>query len=282
MSALWAIKSLFEACLSCFAATRVSKITPTEVSALFPYEKSLDDLSAAENQLLNYHPAIYAEYLAARDGLMRQWWRALKLSDDYAPALLGIRGQPWDSVAKEFGQLGEDFAEWWLERGMHVFARSEYLPSVRKLEPDEFALDDPLRPTLYLAIPLDLGRQVISRQINLLIDKERAAYGITKDPAGSRDFYQNQRLHLPTITKMLDVYETRKTNLQYTGRERRLEWWEIGQAHDVSEAARPEHSDDADTVKHKRRLMTLATQRLYRMATALIDFAARGDFPRIK
>jgi len=249
---------------------------------LFPYEKSHTDPSEAESRLFNYHPAIYAEYLAARDGLMRQWWRALKLSDDYAPALLCIRGEPWDSLAKEFGHLGDDFAAWWLERGMHVFARSEYLPSVRKLEPNEFALDDPLRPTLYLAIPLDLGRQVISRQVNLLIDKERAAYGITKDPAGSRDFYQNQRLHLPTIAKMLDVYETRKSSTEYTGREKRLDWWEIGELHDVSEAARHAYGDDADTVKQKRRLMTLATQRLYRMATALIEFAARGDFPRIK
>lgn len=208
---------------------------------------------------------------------MRQWWRALRLSSDYAPALRGIRGEPWDSVAKEFGHLGEDFAEWWVERGMHLFARSEYLPAVRKLESNEFALDDPLRPTLYLAIPLDLGRQVISRQINQLIDKERAAFGI-KDNVGSpvkrRDFYTDQRLHLPTIAKMLDVYETRNNT--------NLEWSEIGEQHDVSEAARPSAGDDAETLKQKRRLMTLATQRLHRMATALIDFAARGDFPRVK
>ena len=205
---------------------------------------------------------------------MRQWWRALTFSDDYAAALRGERGQPWASVAKDFGELYGDFGVWWFRRGMNVFARLVHQPTVRKLLPDEPVMRDRMRPTLYLAIPLDLGPQVISRQINQLIDKEREAFRIDKDPPERRDFYADQRLHLPTIAKMLDVYETRTTA--------QLEWWQIGEQHDVSEAARLADSDDADTVKHKRRLMTLATQRLYRMATALIDFAARGDFPRIK
>jgi hypothetical protein len=252
----------------------VSKCLATEVAALPIKEKSLIAQTQENLQLLKHNPAAQEEFQAAMDGLMFQWWRALTLSDEFAAALRGERSEPWASVAKDFGPLYGDFGIWWAQRGMNLFARSVHVPTVRKMLPSEPILDDAVRPTLYLAIPLDLGRQVISRQINRLVDKERAAFGIDKDPPERRDFYTDQRLHLPTIAKMLDVYETR-TNAK-------LEWWQIGELHDVSEAARPEHSDDADTVKHKRRLMTLATQRLYRMATALIDFAARGDFPRIK
>lgn len=240
-------------------------------------KKSLIGQTRENLQLLKHDPAVMAEYQAAQDGLMRQWWRALMLSVDYAAALRGERGEPWASVAADFGHLYGDFGLWWVHRGMNLFARSVHLPTVRRLAPDDPVVNDPVRPTLYLAIPLDLGRQVISRQINQLIDKERAAFGIGEDEQDQptrRDFYTDQRLHLPTITKMLDVYETRKKT--------QLEWWRIGELHDVSEAALPADGDDAATLKQKHRLMTLATQRLYRMATALIDFAARGDFPRIK
>lgn len=240
-------------------------------------KKKLIEQTRENLQLLKHNPSVMDEYRSAHDGLMYQWWRALMLSDEFAAAQRGERGEPWAGVVADFGNLYGDFGLWWMHRGMNLFARSVHLPNVRRLAPDEPVVNDPVRPTLYLAIPLDLGRQVISRQINQLIDKERAAFGIgeDEDPAPTRrDFYPDQRLHLPTIKKMLDVYETRKKT--------KLEWWQIGEQHDVSEAAKPADSDDADTLKQKRRLMTLATQRLHRMATALIDFAARGDFPRIK
>lgn len=237
-------------------------------------EKSLIAQTKENLQLLKHSPAAKEELQVAMDGLMFQWWRALTLSDEFAAAQRGERGEPWASVAKDFGPLYGDFGIWWAHRGMNLFARSVHVPTVRKMLPSEPILDDAVRPTLYLAIPLDLGRQVISRQINRLVDKEREAFGIDKDPPERRDFYTDQRLHLPTIAKMLDVYETRKAG--------KLEWWEIGEQHDVSEAARPAEGDEEAATKQKRRLMTLATQRLYRMATALIDFAARGDFPRIK
>ena len=255
----------------------MSKHSATEVAALSTNEKPRFDQTKANLELVNLNPSVSDEYQAAQDGLMRQWWRALTFSDDYAAAQRGERGEPWASVAKDFSELYGDFGVWWFRRGMNVFARLVHQPTVRKLLPDEPVMRDRMRPTLYLAIPLDLGPQVISRQINQLIDKEREAFGMGADaeqPTTPRDFYADQRLHLPTIAKMLDVYETR-TNAQ-------LEWWQIGEQHDVSEAARLADGDDADTVKHKRRLMTLATQRLYRMATALIHFASRGDFPRIK
>jgi hypothetical protein len=255
----------------------VSKCRATEVAALPIKEKSLIAQTKENLQLLKHNLAAQEEFQAAMDGLMFQWWRALTLSDEFAAAQRGERGEPWASVAKDFGQLYGDFGIWWAHRGMNVFARLVHQPTVRKLLPDEPVMRDRIRPTLYLAIPLDLGPQVISRQINQLIDKERETFGLNEgaeQPTTPRNFYADQRLHLPTIAKMLDVYETRTTA--------RLEWWQIGAQHDVSEAARLADSDDADTVKHKRRLMTLATQRLYRMASALIDFAARGDFPRIK
>lgn len=54
----------------------------------------MDETTRKNLQQLKQDPAVMDEYRAAHDGLMHQWWRALTLSDDYAAALRGERGEP--------------------------------------------------------------------------------------------------------------------------------------------------------------------------------------------
>jgi hypothetical protein len=227
--------------------------------------------------LLKQDPAAQDEYQSAMDGMMGQWWRALRFSNAYAAALRGERGEPWANVAVDFGELYDTFASWWVHKGMDLFGRTIATPTVRKMTVDEQVIEHPDRPTLHLAIPLVLNRQALTRQVNQLVDEARAKLGLDahdEDWAPRRDFYKDTRLHLPTIKKMLDVWEARRD----TG----LSWEQIGEKFAVSEAAMPSLDDDEKTAKEKRRVMIISTQRLHRMATALIDFAARGDFPRVK
>ena len=44
----------------------------------------------------------------------------------------------------------------------------------------------------------------------------------------------------------------------------------------------PNLNNSVEKIKYMQRCMTLAVQRYHRKATALIDFADRGDFPDIK
>ena len=83
-------------------------------------EKSLIAQTKENLQLLKHSPAAKEEFQAAMDGQMRQWWRALSLSDDYAAAQRGERGEPWASVARDFGELYGDFGLWWAQRGMNL------------------------------------------------------------------------------------------------------------------------------------------------------------------
>lgn len=228
-------------------------------------------------QLLKHDPAAMQEYQAASDGMLHQWWRALGLSDDFAAALRGERGEPWASVAADFGELHNSFAAWWAHRGMSLFGRAAASPSVRKLAAGEQVVDYADRPMLYVAIPLLLNKQMMSRQINQLVEETRSKLGLDHDSdewVPRRSFYKDTRLHLPTIKKMLDVWEAK--------RDTDLDWWQIGEQLAVSESAASSPDDDPQTTKEKRRIMTISTQRLYRMATALIDYAGRGDFPRVK
>ena len=59
-------------------------------------------------------------------------------------------------------------------------------------------------------------------------------------------------------------------------------WCEIGERLSLRPEFTVQPDDDADTIKHKRRMMTLTVQRYHKMAATMIDFAARGDFPRVK
>jgi hypothetical protein len=227
--------------------------------------------------LLKHDPAAMEEYQAASDGMLHQWWRALRLSDDYAAALRGELGEPWASVAADFGELHNSFASWWAHRGLSLFGRAVASPNVRKLEVGEQVLDHADRPTLSVAIPLLLNKQMMSRQINQLVEETRSKLGLDNDSDAwvpRRGFYKDTRLHLPTVKKMLDVWEAK--------RDTDLDWWQIGEKLAVSESAASSPADNSQTTKEKRRIMTISTQRLHRMATALIDYAARGDFPRVK
>ena len=59
-------------------------------------------------------------------------------------------------------------------------------------------------------------------------------------------------------------------------------WYETGERLGISPVFIPSSEDSVRDIAYKNRCMTIVVQRYYRKAQALIDFAAKGDFPRIK
>jgi hypothetical protein len=227
----------------------------------------------AELALIEGNEIARSQYLAASEGLLALWWTALSESDDYARALKGELDEPWASMAKDFGPLEKNFVLWWVTRGRHLFADTIYKGEVRQFDLKHLPDTDPLHPAIYVEIPLGLSRSQITREFNKLLD---AVLGDDEDrprPPKRRKFYKDQRLKLPTIKNMLAVWRLRKQG---------MDWHDIGQQLKLSATFAANSNDDEDTAKDKRRLMSITTQRLHRMAAALIENAARGDFPRIK
>jgi hypothetical protein len=229
----------------------------------------------AELELIKQNSVAFAQYEAASDGLLRLWYEALRESADYARALRGELGEPWASMAKDFGPLEDNFPHWWVTRGRHLFADTIYKGEVRQFDLKQLPDTDPLHPAIYVEIPLGLSRSQITRELNKLLDK---VLGDDDDedrprPPKRRKFYKDQRLKLPTIRNMLAVWRLRKQG---------QDWQVIGEQLKLSATFAASPNDDEDTAKEKRRLMSITTQRLHRMAAALIDYAARGDFPRVK
>ncbi len=214
-----------------------------------------------------------AEVEAASGGLLMSWYQALRESDDYARALRGELGEPWASVAKDFGPLEDNFLAWWVIRGRGLFAETIYKGKVRQFILKHLPETDPLHPAIYVEIPLGLTRAQITREFNKLLD---AVLGDEEDrprPPKRRKFYKDQRLKVPTIKNMLAVWRMRNQG---------MDWHVIGEQLKLSPSFAASPDDDEDAAKEKRRLMSITTQRLYRMAGELIKNAARGDFPRVK
>ena len=135
---------------------------------------------------------------------------------------------------------------------------------------------DEARPNLDLRIPLTLDRREILRQVDAMVASQHAkrAEEIKAALSPRRGFYPDQRIRRDTIETLLEVWRARKDTDEA--------WWQTGERLGHWPQFTPTPEDDAAEAKRKRRLMTLTLQRLHKMAANLIDYAARGDFPRVK
>lgn len=234
--------------------------------------------------LIKYNPAVSAEYAASSGSIYRLWWECLRESDDYAAARKGERGEPFSAVADDFGDLAEAFGVWWVATGRFLFACGGFPGAVTSMESDvtEIRGDsitawwDGARPNAYLRIPLTLDRREIMRQVTTMIDGELAKRQVEIEASRipRRSLYPDQRIRRSSIEIMLQLWRERKTTAE--------PWWQTGErlGHWPQFAGLP--TDDEATIKQKRRIMTLTVQRFHNNAAKLIQFAAMGDFPRVK
>jgi hypothetical protein len=218
-----------------------------------------------------------AELAQARNSAYYWWWAFLRESRDYRRALSGRTEEPFPSMARHFGRLGDDFDRWWLRTGREIFAEQMALPSVRLLAHGVTVNLEQINPKLVVELPLTMRRATILRQINRLLDQHHAGTDlrVMKHGSAKRKLYAQSRMRLPTLKILYDVWIARKQHPDWT-------WNDIGETLRLSPVFIPDSRDDAQEVAYKRRCMTLIVQRYHRKAAALIDFAARGDFPRLK
>jgi len=218
-----------------------------------------------------------AELAEARKSAYYWWWAFLRESREYRRALSGRTEEPYASMARDFGRLGDNFDRWWLRTGRIIFAEQLALPRVRILEHGITVNLDQINPKLALELPLTIRRSTILRQINEFLNAHHqgAKLRVMKHGTAKRKLYAQSRMRPATLKILHDVWTMRKNFPQMT-------WWEIGEALGVSRAFDTKPTDTAQERAYKHRCMTLVVQRHCRKAAALIDFASRGDFPRIK
>ena len=215
---------------------------------------------------------------AARDSLYYWWWRFLKESPEYLAAQFGqVAKEPWASVARDFGNPRADFETWWYRTGRMLFAEQTSVPRVRVLEEREQVSHELSNRSLFVEIPLTIKRTTILRQLNRLLDANHpgSSLRVYSHSTARRGLYPHQRIRLTTFPVLLDVWEAFKSLPERPA-------WQIGEDLRLSPIHIVGSNDSDDEVKYKHRMMSLTVQRLHRRAKSLIDFAAKGDFPRFK
>jgi hypothetical protein len=206
--------------------------------------------------------------------------RCLENSENYKKALEGQLGEPYAGVAAD---LGDVFAFkglihlWWFMHGKRVFGEFKEFNKVRPFFADQKPKSEAFKLDFIIKVPLSLNRKDAIHQFTEIFDEQRLfakAIGLLTDKP-KRQLFPDQRLRRQTIENMLNVWEEHK---YYPNKP----WWKIGEELKISSELITNELDDEEVIKHKNRMMTLTVQRLYRMAGNLIEFAAQGDFPRVK
>lgn len=218
-----------------------------------------------------------AELAAARSSAYYWWWVFLKESQEYRRAMSGRAVEPYAGMARDFGRLGDDFDWWWLRTGREIFSEQLALPKVRELEHGVRVNLEQINPKLVLEVPLTIRRATILKQIGKLLDDNHkgAKLRVMKHATAKRKLYAQSRMRLPTLELLYKVWDAKK-------RSPHMLWHEMGTILKLSPAFEIDERDDEQERKYKERCMTLVAQRYYRKVVALIEFAAQGDFPRIK
>ena len=218
-----------------------------------------------------------AELDQARKSQYFWWWKFLQESRDYRRALSGRANEPFAGMARDFGRLRGDFDWWWLQTGRDIFSEQLALPKVRELEHGIRVNLDQINPKLVVELPLTIRRGTILKQIGKLLDKHHqgAKLRVMKHGTAKRKLYPQSRMRNTTFELLYRVWIARKENPTE-------EWHTTGEKLRLSPAFIPAPRDNDKEVKYKNRCMAIIVQRYHRKATALIDFAARGDFPRVK
>lgn len=217
------------------------------------------------------------EAKAARESFYYWWWTFLAESMEYRRAVTGRKEEPYASMAADFGRLGTNFETWWFERGREIFAEPVAIPRVRKLEHGETANYEGINPKLIIEIPLSIRRQTILRQLNKLLNEHHAGSDLRVHAysRAKRRLYAHQRIRKATLETLMKVWQARRAKPN-------APWWETGEELRLSPYHTVTEKDDAATIANKHRIMALTVQRMHRKAKAIIDFAAKGDFPRYK
>jgi hypothetical protein len=218
------------------------------------------------------------ELVEARNSPYYWWWMFLRESHDYNKGLLRKNvDESIAGMAADFGRLGDDFDWWWLRRGREIFSEQMTLPRARILEHGVRVNLDQINPKLVVELPLTIRRATIIRQINQLLDKHHAGaqLRVMNYATAKRKLYAHSRIRLPTLELLYRVWKARNERPDES-------WYMSGEKLKISPVFIIDAKDTKIEQDYKRRCMTIVVQRYYRKAQALIEFAAKGDFPRIK
>jgi hypothetical protein len=219
----------------------------------------------------NHTPGDVEDGLAERS-VYAVWWKCLKLSPDYPPKGEAAAAGRQADLFRDFGDLGDNFRDWWRNGGRDLFVERRMIPLVSV---DSVAPWDQDGPTsITVTIPMTISRWAIDQQLDLVLKKYHPGHRL------ERQFYSTARRKLAS-KRSYDAELLRRLLLVWELRQQQppVAWWQIGEQVNTKSKLRITAKDDEGTIAEKREKITNDTRRMYKQAQKLIENAVRGDFP---
>jgi len=213
--------------------------------------------------------ATQQEVEIAQRSLYGWWWRFLKASPEYGSADPKIAG-----VRADFGELGDNFADWWRSTGRQLFA--EKIGRAVTLLVDERGADhDDMPRRAVVEIYMHIPRKEILKELNEVLDYMHPGDELRPErySQAKRSIFENAKYRLDAFPKMLEVWRVKQQHPDW-------KWWQVGEAAKISPGLIVQQGDDKSLVAEKHRDLNKQTRDLYEKAERLLHHAVRGHFPR--
>lgn len=216
-----------------------------------------------------------AEIAAAEASLYGWWWRFLKANPAYPPRGAAMESPHRAALYRDFGELGDSFAEWWTRTGRVLFHENGMIPVIQITHRE----GDPEVPTrtlsLEMRIPMTISREAILEQFNMILKKFHPGNTLLRHEFSTarRRIYPRPRYRRDMLDKLLAVWRLKQERPE-------LWWWQIGEQLELSRVHMTEPTDSVDIVKDKHEEMSQIVRKLYDQAKVLVENAAMGQFPR--
>ena len=216
-----------------------------------------------------------AEASLAEQSLYGWWWRFLKASPEYPPTGEALNDQRKKSLYEDFGDLGEDFGEWWAYRGRYLFREQAMVPLVRVVGRAGDRNIYGHTQSLTLEVPMTITREALLEQLNYIFDRFHPGEKLLRHAhsTAQRKIYPRVRYRRDKLKNLLEVWKL------HTERSK-LSWYEIGAQLNLSASHVILDRDSAAEQTAKRTSMAVVAKRLYTQANKIMANALIGEFPR--
>jgi hypothetical protein len=249
-------------------------------AALSPLEKA----NAFKKELDEIHgDAIFKELWfhsgkKPEDTLYRWWWEFMKANESI-PQNTAIKhvGESANATISAFGELGDDFFDWWERTGKVVF-QEESVPKIMPLIHDKTTDEYLERNGVPIFLPLGISRKLIHEQVDILLDHFHANQSFKRHASSTakmKIFAKNRHRSI-NYDELRKVWTLRQQDL-ISGNERPL--WKIfclatGKEGKIAELEKLNRNTEDERNEYGKRC-----SELLQVAEDMMRNALLGSFP---
>ncbi len=186
------------------------------------------------------------------------------------------------STFADFGDLHQDFGQWWTATGRDLFKERGEIPVVTVADLDgQWGGDDDYPKHITLRIPLTVPKALILQQINAVM--KRCHMGPLlyrhRHSTARRKLHARPKYLSGDLRRMLRVWKLTVEHRNNCPENERKPWWWIGHEAQLAPALDPYADHPARSMEEARAHLASLASDLYAKADTVMAHGIRGSFP---